>query len=254
MTTFTKSIDEIDGVRRQQLSQGEKLAHRQVHPPKDANRRGGQVKTTVAPGQRNKTRRKTRRAYESRKERGSSQQRKGYGNFHGLAPMATIIRQITTQSFSTDQRNLFSTRGDNSGQKTPIVIEAEVEGHLIHRMYCDGGLALEVLYEHCFNRLHPKIKNQMVPTTTLLLGFSSEISWPLGQISLMVTLGDEEHSTKALMNFMVVRSPSPYNGIIDRRRSQEKSKRSHYRHGILKFLVNEGIARSVALPKFSGML
>ncbi|GKB14245.1 hypothetical protein Tco_0848168 [Tanacetum coccineum] len=54
----------------------------------------------------------------------------------------------------------------------------------------------------------------MIPATTPLLGFSGEISWPLGQISLAMTLGDEEHSMSTLINFMVVKSPSPYNGII----------------------------------------
>ncbi|GKC49912.1 hypothetical protein Tco_1072657 [Tanacetum coccineum] len=56
----------------------------------------------------------------------------------------------------------------------------------------------------------------MILATTPLSGFSGEISWPLGHISLMVSLGDEEHSANALMNFMVVRSPSPYNegGIV----------------------------------------
>nr|GEY48757.1 reverse transcriptase domain-containing protein [Tanacetum cinerariifolium] len=44
----------------------------------------------------------------------------------------------------------------------------------------------------------------MVPATTPLVGFSGEIIWPLG------------HSTSAWINFMVVRSPSPYNGIIGR--------------------------------------
>nr|GFD39805.1 reverse transcriptase domain-containing protein [Tanacetum cinerariifolium] len=63
-------------------------------------------------------------------------------------------------------------------------------------------------------KLHPKVKNKMVPATTPLLGFSGEISWPLGQISLMVSLRDKKDSTSALMNFMVVGSPSPYNGII----------------------------------------
>ncbi|GKC23500.1 hypothetical protein Tco_1025650 [Tanacetum coccineum] len=82
----------------------------------------------------------------------------------------------------------------------------------------------------------------MVPATTPLLGFSGEISWPLGQISLMVTLGDEEHSTKALMNFMVVRSPSPYNGIIGRPSLRKIQAVPSTAHGILKFLVKEGIA------------
>nr|GEW16089.1 reverse transcriptase domain-containing protein [Tanacetum cinerariifolium] len=64
----------------------------------------------------------------------------------------------------------------NGGQENPMTIEAEVEGHLIHRMYVDGGFASEVLYEHCFNRLRPEVKSQMTPATTPLLGFSEEIS------------------------------------------------------------------------------
>ncbi|GJU36215.1 hypothetical protein Tco_1184569 [Tanacetum coccineum] len=37
-----------------------------------------------------------------------------------------------------------------------------------------------------------------------------------GHNTTTVTIGDEEHSTSALMNFVVVRSPSPYNGFIGR--------------------------------------
>nr|GEU82496.1 reverse transcriptase domain-containing protein [Tanacetum cinerariifolium] len=67
----------------------------------------------------------------------------------------------------------------------------------------------------------PEIKNQLILTNTPLVGFSREIIWPLGQISLLVKIGDEEHSTTAWMNFMVVRSPSPYNRIIGRTGNQE---------------------------------
>ncbi|GJR83539.1 hypothetical protein Tco_0154324 [Tanacetum coccineum] len=54
----------------------------------------------------------------------------------------------------------------------------------------------------------------MVPATTSLTGFSGETIWPLGQLRLLVTIGDTEHSTKAWMNFMIVRSLSPYNVTI----------------------------------------
>nr|GEV99295.1 UBN2_2 domain-containing protein [Tanacetum cinerariifolium] len=49
---------------------------------------------------------------------------------------------------------------------------------------------MEILYEHCFNRLRPDIKKQMVPVTTSLTGFSGETTWPLGQLKLLVTIGD----------------------------------------------------------------
>ncbi|GJY01717.1 reverse transcriptase domain-containing protein [Tanacetum coccineum] len=158
-----------------------------------------------------------------------------------VQPWQRITRQKTTQSFFADQEISFSPLRNNGGQETPIVVEAEVEGHLIHRMYVDGGSASEVLYEHCFNKLHRKIKNQMIPATTPLLGFSDEISWPLGQISLTVTLGDGEHSTSALVNFMVVRSPSPYNGIIGHPGLRKIQAVPSTAHGMLKFLVEGGI-------------
>ncbi|GJZ85358.1 hypothetical protein Tco_0650697 [Tanacetum coccineum] len=50
----------------------------------------------------------------------------------------------------------------NDGQESPMVVEAEVGGHLIHRMYVDGGSASEVLYENCFG-LREII--QVVPST-----------------------------------------------------------------------------------------
>ncbi|GKB39126.1 reverse transcriptase domain-containing protein [Tanacetum coccineum] len=54
----------------------------------------------------------------------------------------------------------------------------------------------------------------MVPATTSLVGFSGEIKWPLGQITLLVKIGDDEHSTSTWMDFMVVKSTSPFNGIM----------------------------------------
>ncbi|GKA35598.1 hypothetical protein Tco_0722089 [Tanacetum coccineum] len=87
----------------------------------------------------------------------------------------------------------------------------------------------------------PEVKNQMVPAATPLVGFSGEIIWPLGQISLLVKIGDEEHSTSAWMNFMVVRSPSPYNGIIGRPGVRKIRAIPSTAHGMLKFSVVGGI-------------
>ncbi|GKG04596.1 reverse transcriptase domain-containing protein, partial [Tanacetum coccineum] len=88
--------------------------------------------------------------------------------------------------------------------------------HDIHRMYIDGGASADILYEHCFQRLRPEVKSQLNPATTSLTGFTGEKIWPMGQIRLPVMVGNKEHSTTAWMNFMVIRSPSPYNGIIGR--------------------------------------
>ncbi|GKC87480.1 reverse transcriptase domain-containing protein [Tanacetum coccineum] len=111
-----------------------------------------------------------------------------------------------------------ATGRDEDGMEGLMIIEAEIGGHFIHRIYVDGGSALEILYEHCFNRLRPEVKNQMVPATAPLIGFSREIIWPMGQILLPVNIGDVEHFTSTWINYVVVRSPSLYNGIIVRPR------------------------------------
>nr|GEX48498.1 reverse transcriptase domain-containing protein [Tanacetum cinerariifolium] len=130
--------------------------------------------------------------------------------------------------------------GEEDGTEGPMNIESEIEGHFVHRMYVDGGSSLKFLYEQCFNRFGPKVRSQMIPAATTLVEFSGEIIWSLGQISLFVKIGDEEHSTSAWMNFMVVRSPFPYNGIIGRpgvRRIQAVTSTAHEK---LKFSMTSG--------------
>ncbi|GJY96045.1 reverse transcriptase domain-containing protein, partial [Tanacetum coccineum] len=80
----------------------------------------------------------------------------------------------------------------------------------------------------------------MVPATTHLVGFSGETIWPLGQIALLVKIGDETHSTSAWMNFMVVRSPSQHNAIIGRPGIRKIRAIPSTAHGMLKFPVEGG--------------
>nr|GEV55212.1 reverse transcriptase domain-containing protein [Tanacetum cinerariifolium] len=86
-----------------------------------------------------------------------------------------------------------------------------------------------------------KQKSQMVPATTSLTGFSGETIWPLGKLRLLVIIGDVTNSTKAWMNFMVVKSLSPYNDIIGRPRLKAIQAVPSTVHGMLKFPVEGGI-------------
>ncbi|GKB25368.1 reverse transcriptase domain-containing protein [Tanacetum coccineum] len=71
----------------------------------------------------------------------------------------------------------------------------------------------------------------------------SEITFP------PLTTRDAEHSTKTWMNFMIVRSLSPYNGIIGRLGIREIQAVPSTANGMLKFLVDGGIVtiRSIIL-------
>nr|GEW69778.1 reverse transcriptase domain-containing protein [Tanacetum cinerariifolium] len=92
------------------------------------------------------------------------------------------VKQKVTQSFEPQKEITFPPLTSSSRTKGPLIIEAEIGGH-----------------------------SQMVPATTSLTGFSSETTWPLGQLRLLVTIGNATHSIKAWINFMVVKSLSPYN-------------------------------------------
>nr|GEW66306.1 reverse transcriptase domain-containing protein [Tanacetum cinerariifolium] len=130
---------------------------------------------------------------------------------------------------------------EEDGTKGPVITEAEMGGHCVHRIYVDGGSTSEILYEHCFSKFRPEIINQLVPTNTPVVRFSGEIIWPLGQISLLVRVCDEEHSTSTQMNFMVVRSPSPYNGIIGRPRVRKIQAIPSTTHEMINIPVAGGI-------------
>nr|GEV01906.1 hypothetical protein [Tanacetum cinerariifolium] len=134
------------------------------------------------------------------------------------------------------KKDVFETNKDE-GAEGPMIIEAKIGGHCVHRMYVNGGSALEIMYEHYFSRLRPEIKKQLIPATTPLIRFSGEIIWPIGQIQLLVMIGDEEHPASAWMNFMVVRSQSPYNEIIGRPGVRKLQAVPLTAHGMLEILV-----------------
>ncbi|GJW18441.1 reverse transcriptase domain-containing protein [Tanacetum coccineum] len=152
-----------------------------------------------------------------------------------------VIRQKINQSFSPNLEILFPSLLDDEGAEGLLIIEAEIGGHQVYRICIDEGSSFEIHYEHCFNRLRPEIKIQMVPATTSLIGFSGEIKWPLGQITLLVKIRDDEHSTSAWMDFMVVRSTSPHNGIIGRPGLRKIQAVPSPTHRMIKFPVTGGI-------------
>ncbi|GJW41229.1 reverse transcriptase domain-containing protein [Tanacetum coccineum] len=88
--------------------------------------------------------------------------------------------------------------------------------------------------------------------TTSLTGFTVEKIWAYGQLRLPVMVGNKEHSTTVWMNFMVIRSPSPYNGIIGRPGISAIRAVPSTAHGMLKFPVDGGIVtiyNTAAPPK-----
>ncbi|GJZ42543.1 hypothetical protein Tco_0589429 [Tanacetum coccineum] len=73
----------------------------------------------------------------------------------------------------------------------PLIIEAEIEGYLVRRVYVDKVSSVEVMFEHCFENLPKKVKVELRETRTDLVGFAGEVAKPLGKIDLEVCFGNE---------------------------------------------------------------
>ncbi|GJW30583.1 reverse transcriptase domain-containing protein [Tanacetum coccineum] len=108
-----------------------------------------------------------------------------------IQPWHRVTRQKATLTFARVNEITFPPLSANKGTEGPLVIEAEIRGHAIHRMYVDEG--------------------------------------------------DVKHFTKVWMNFMIVKSPSSYNGIIRRPGIREIQEVTSTAHGMLKFPVNGGV-------------
>ncbi|GKB19540.1 hypothetical protein Tco_0853463 [Tanacetum coccineum] len=111
--------------------------------------------------------------------------------------------KVTKKGETVGKDKVMAILMENEGTEGPMFIEAEIGGHYVYHI--------------------------------------GEIIWPIGQIQLLVTIGDEEHSASALMNFVVVRSPSSYNGIIRRPRVRKLQAVPSTVHGMLKIPVNRGV-------------
>nr|GEW34020.1 reverse transcriptase domain-containing protein [Tanacetum cinerariifolium] len=138
-----------------------------------------------------------------------------------------VARKRITQSFSPNSKISFPPLGEDEGTEGLMIIEAEIGGHCIHYII-SPALRLE-------------IKNQLVPVTTPLIGFSGEIILPIGKIQLLVKIANEEHSTSDWMNFMVVRSPSPHNEIIIRPGVKKLQAVPSIAHEMLKLSIEGGV-------------
>nr|GEW11751.1 reverse transcriptase domain-containing protein [Tanacetum cinerariifolium] len=115
------------------------------------------------------------------KARLNFEERSGTSRYSESRTMST--REYERRHRSRRSQIIFPPPNEEEWTEGPMIIETEIGGQCIHRMYMDGESASEILYEHCFNQLRLEIKNQLVTATTPLIGFSGEIIWPIGKFS-----------------------------------------------------------------------
>ncbi|GJY50089.1 reverse transcriptase domain-containing protein [Tanacetum coccineum] len=127
-----------------------------------------------------------------------------------------------------------------------LVVEDEVEGYLVRRIHIDEGASIKIMFEQCFNMLHPSIRSKLVKTQTTVSGFSGEQVKPLGKIKLDVCFGGVGRCRRTIMKFTVIPAPSPYNIILGRPGLKQLRAIPSTIHGMMKFPTPWGVATIVS--------
>nr|GEX68439.1 hypothetical protein [Tanacetum cinerariifolium] len=86
----------------------------------------------------------------------------------------------------------------------PLIIEAELEGYLVRRVFLDQGAAVQVMFEHCIDNLPSSVKARLTPTHKKLVGFSEYQLIPIGKIELEIIFGTEGLCQRTIMKFMML--------------------------------------------------
>ncbi|GJZ66102.1 hypothetical protein Tco_0622798 [Tanacetum coccineum] len=98
----------------------------------------------------------------------------------------------------------------------PILISVQVYRRQVGRVLLDGRAACDIIYEHCFLKLRKEVREMRKDVYTTLSGFSGEQVNPLGEISLLITVGEAPHHRSEHITFLIVRSDSPQNMLLER--------------------------------------
>ncbi|GJU88762.1 hypothetical protein Tco_1301185 [Tanacetum coccineum] len=107
-------------------------------------------------------------------------------------------------------------RRANPHDRDPILISVLVYERQVGTVQLDEGVACDIIYEHCFLKLRKEVRERRKDVYTTLLGFFDEQVSPLGEISLLITVGEALHQRSEQITFLKVWSDSMQNMLFGR--------------------------------------
>ncbi|XP_075665327.1 uncharacterized protein LOC142634986 [Castanea sativa] len=121
-----------------------------------------------------------------------------------------------------------------------LVVTIQARDYNMHRVLVDNDSSADILYYDAFQQMGIS-REQLVPTNAPLIAFGGTKVFPLGVVTLAVTVGDyPQHITKNV-TFLMVDCSSAYNAIIGRPTLNSwKAITSNY-HLMIKFPTDYGI-------------
>ncbi|GKE82196.1 hypothetical protein Tco_1552196 [Tanacetum coccineum] len=116
-----------------------------------------------------------------------------------------------------------------------------IEGFIARRIYVDGGSSSKIIYEHYFRKLSYRIRSRLRKSRIPLVGFLGKVSYPLRVIDLEVTMREYGRTRIMIMEFAVVKIPSPNNAILGRTGMRSLGVVASTIHSMIKFPTSSGL-------------
>ncbi|XP_075663054.1 uncharacterized protein LOC142632557 [Castanea sativa] len=121
-----------------------------------------------------------------------------------------------------------------------LVVTIQAEDYNMHRVLVDNGNSVDILYYPAFQHMGID-RERLVPTNAPLVGFGGTRVFPLGVVTLAVTIGDYPQQITKNVAFLVVDCSSAYNTIIGRPTLNSWKVVTSTYHLMIKFPTDYGV-------------
>ena len=121
-----------------------------------------------------------------------------------------------------------------------LVINVRVGDYNVHRVLVDNGSSADILYYPAFQQIGID-KARLIPMNAPLVGFGGIRVFPLGAVTLSMTVGDYPQQITRDVTFLVVDCSSAYNGILELPTLNSWKAATSTYHLMIKFPIEYGI-------------
>ena len=94
-----------------------------------------------------------------------------------------------------------------------LIVSLPVGDYNTYRVLVDNRNSADILYYPAFQQMRIE-RERLIPTNALLLGFGGIRVYPLGAVTLLVTIGDYPQQITKDVTFLVIDCSSAYNAIL----------------------------------------
>ncbi|XP_065623514.1 uncharacterized protein LOC136064949 [Quercus suber] len=152
----------------------------------------------------------------------------------GSAPNTTRMESPIIGFSEEDARRLHYPHDDE------LVVSIRVGDYNVHRVLIDKGSSVDILYYPAFQQMGID-RVRLIPTSAPLVGFGGTRVFPIGSITLSVTVDDYPQELTRNVMFLVVDCSSAYNGILGRPTLNSWKTATLTYHLMIKFPTDHGI-------------